>query len=122
MFDISKGSGSFIFENRELFYTIKREVLIDKLSKSLSIEYIKNEDFMIGNHTVTLYTDTVQKIQDTDGSFDTITLTTDFEIARDTRVARYFAGSMDVFRIYNRALSTPEIKHNFNVQRHRFGI
>ena len=57
MFDISKGSGSFIFENRELFYTIKREVLIDKLSKSLSIEYIKNEDFMIGNHTVTLYTD-----------------------------------------------------------------
>ena len=57
MFDISKGSGSFIFENRELFYTIKREVLIDKLSKSLSIEYIKNEDFMIGNHTLILYTD-----------------------------------------------------------------
>ena len=57
MFDISKGSGSFIFENRELFYTIKKEVLIDKLSKSLSVEYIKNEDFMIGNHTVTLYTD-----------------------------------------------------------------
>ena len=57
MFDISKGSGSFIFENRELFYTIKKEVLIDKLSKSLSVEYIKNEDFMIGNHSVTLYTD-----------------------------------------------------------------
>ena len=71
--------------------------------------------------TATLYTDTVQKIQDTDGSFDTITLTTDFEIARDTRDARYFAGSMDIFRIYNKALSTKEISQNFNAQRSRFG-
>ena len=72
--------------------------------------------------TATLYTDTVQKITDTDGSFDTITLTTDFEIARDTRVARYFAGFMDIFRIYNKALSTKEISQNFNAQRHRFGV
>ena len=72
--------------------------------------------------TATLYTDTVQKITDTDGSFDTITLTTDFEIARDTRADRYFAGSMDIFRIYNKALSAKEVSQNFNAQRSRFGV
>ena len=46
-----------IFQKDQDLLFLKREVLIDKLSKSLSIEYIKNEDFMIGNHTVTLYTD-----------------------------------------------------------------
>ncbi len=72
--------------------------------------------------TATLYTDTVQKITDTDGSFDTITLTTDFEIARDTRADRYFAGSMDIFRIYNKALTPKEVSQNFNAQRSRFGV
>ena len=72
--------------------------------------------------TATLYTDTVQKITDTDGSFDTITLTTDFEIARDTRADRYFAGSMDIFRIYNKALTPKEVLQNFNAQRSRFGV
>jgi len=72
--------------------------------------------------TASLYTDTVQKITDNDASFDTITLTSNFEVARDTRAARYFAGYMDAFRIYNKALSTKEIEQNFNAQRARFGV
>ena len=55
-FDISKGSGSFTFENRELFYTIKEEILVDRFEKKLSLEYEKNEDFNRGVHKVVLYT------------------------------------------------------------------
>ena len=54
--DISKGSGSFTFENRELFYTIKEEILVDRFEKKLSLEYEKNEDFNRGVHKVVLYT------------------------------------------------------------------
>ena len=55
-FDISNGSGSFTFENRELFYTIKEEILVDRFEKKLSLEYEKNEDFNKGVHKVVLYT------------------------------------------------------------------
>ena len=55
-FDIYKGSGSFTFENRELFYTIKEELLVDRFEKKLSLEYEKNEDFNRGIHKVVLYT------------------------------------------------------------------
>ena len=34
----------------------------------------------------------------------------------------HYTGHIPIVRMYNRALSTPEIKHNFNVQRHRFGV
>tara|TARA_B110000014_G_scaffold32215_1_gene20281 strand:+ start:152 stop:1030 length:879 start_codon:yes stop_codon:yes gene_type:complete len=56
MYDISKGSGSFTYENRELFYSLKKEILIDKSAKSFSVEYQKNEDFTLGKHTITFYT------------------------------------------------------------------
>tara|TARA_B110000438_G_scaffold92852_1_gene92434 strand:+ start:15331 stop:16209 length:879 start_codon:yes stop_codon:yes gene_type:complete len=56
MYDISKGSGSFTYENRELFYSLKKEILIDKSVKSFSVEYQKNEDFTLGKHTITFYT------------------------------------------------------------------
>ena len=56
MYDISKGSGSFTYENRELFYSLKKEILIDKSVKSFSVEYQKNEDFSLGRHNVIFYT------------------------------------------------------------------
>ena len=56
MYDISKGSGSFTYENRELFYTLKKEILIDKSAKLFSVEYKKNEDFSMGKHTIIFYT------------------------------------------------------------------
>jgi len=56
MYDISKGSGSFTYENRGLFYTLKKEILIDKSAKSFSVEYQKNEDFSLGRHNVIFYT------------------------------------------------------------------
>ena len=52
----TKSSGSFTFENRELFYTIKEEILVDRFEKKLRLEYEKNEDFNRGVHKVVLYT------------------------------------------------------------------
>ena len=56
IFDISRGSGSFTFEKRELIYTLKEEILIDKSAKQLSIDYIKNEELKKGVHNVLIYT------------------------------------------------------------------
>ena len=56
LYDISKGSGSFTFNKRELFYTIKEEVLIDRNEKKISVEYNKNEEFKRGTYNVHLYT------------------------------------------------------------------
>tara|TARA_B100000676_G_C18025327_1_gene815240 strand:- start:640 stop:1518 length:879 start_codon:yes stop_codon:yes gene_type:complete len=57
IYDISNGSGSFTFEKREMFFTIKEEVLIDKSEKKLSVEYSINDEFNKGTYLVTLYTD-----------------------------------------------------------------
>lgn len=57
IYDISNGSGSFTFEKREMFFTIKEEVLIDKSEKKLSVEYLINDEFNKGTYLVKLYTD-----------------------------------------------------------------
>ena len=56
IYDISKGSGTFTFEKREEFYTIKEGVLVDRSKKELSINYIKNQEFDKGLHKVHFYT------------------------------------------------------------------
>ena len=57
IYDISNGSGSFTFEKREMFFTIKEEVLIDKSEKKLSVEYLINDEFNKGTYLVKLFTD-----------------------------------------------------------------
>ena len=56
--------------------------------------------------------------------FDDAPSPTTMEIGhyRRTYTSHGLEGEIPICRIYNRALSLPEIKHNFNVQRHRFGI
>tara|TARA_B100002051_G_scaffold276517_1_gene325380 strand:- start:1214 stop:2092 length:879 start_codon:yes stop_codon:yes gene_type:complete len=56
VYDISKGSGSFTFDKRELFYSIKDEILIDKSEMTYNIEYVKSEEFNKGEYQVILYT------------------------------------------------------------------
>lgn len=56
VYDISKGSGSFTFDKRELFYSIKDEILIDKSEMTYNIEYVKSEDLNKGEYQVILYT------------------------------------------------------------------
>jgi cell division protein ZapB len=56
LYDISKGSGSFTYEKREIFYSIKDEILIDKSEMKYNLEYIKSEDLDKGTYKVILYT------------------------------------------------------------------
>ena len=56
VYDISKGSGSFTFDKRELFYSIKDEILIDKSEMTYNIEYVKSEELKKGEYQVILYT------------------------------------------------------------------
>ena len=57
LFDVSRGSGSFFFEGRELFYTAKKEILYDRSRQQISINYDKGSEFAIGQHWVEVYTD-----------------------------------------------------------------
>ena len=57
LFDVSRGSGSFTFESRELFYTAKQEILYDRNSQQVSFLYDKGSEYSIGQHEVEVYTD-----------------------------------------------------------------
>ncbi len=57
LFDVTRGSGSFIFEDREMFYTDKQEILYDRTRQQLSFLYDKGSDYSSGLHKVEVYTD-----------------------------------------------------------------
>ena len=57
LFDVTRGSGSFTFEGRELFYTAKKEILYDRSSQSVSMLYNKGSDYESGQYIVEIYTD-----------------------------------------------------------------
>ena len=57
LFDVSRGSGSFTFENRELFYSAKQDILYDRSSQQISFLYDKGSEYAIGEHQVEVYTD-----------------------------------------------------------------
>ena len=56
LYDISKGSGSFTFDKRELFYSTKDEILIDRSEMTYNLEYVKSEEFNKGEYQVIMYT------------------------------------------------------------------
>ena len=57
LYDISKGSGSFKFNKREIFYTTRREILFNKKSQKLKFEYLKDIEFKPGIYNVEVYTE-----------------------------------------------------------------
>ncbi|WP_425391760.1 coiled-coil domain-containing protein [Ekhidna sp.] len=57
LFDVTRGSGSFTFENREMFYTAKQEILYDRNSQLVTFLYNKGSEYAIGQHKVEVYTD-----------------------------------------------------------------
>ena len=46
-----------MFENRELFYTAKQEILYDKNSQEVTMFYNKGSEYAEGRHIVEVYTD-----------------------------------------------------------------
>lgn len=57
LFDVTRGSGSFVFENRDIFYSAKHEILYDKKNQQVSVFYKKGNEYAEGRHQVEVYTD-----------------------------------------------------------------
>lgn len=57
LFDVARGSGTFMFNGREEFYTARQDILFDNTRQQLSFTYDKGSDFIEGRHTVEIYTD-----------------------------------------------------------------
>ncbi|HMI77647.1 MAG TPA: hypothetical protein VK484_02585, partial [Ferruginibacter sp.] len=57
LFDVSRGSGTFIFNGKEEFYTESQEVLFDNTKQKLSFLYDKGSDYPAGTYNLEVYTD-----------------------------------------------------------------
>jgi len=57
IFDIAKGSGTFIVNGKEEFYTASQEILFDNTKQKLTYYYEKGSDYASGNYTIEIYTD-----------------------------------------------------------------
>ena len=57
IFDVAKGSGTFLLGGKEEFYTLAQELLFDNSKQKLSFLYDKGSDYASGNYTVDIYTD-----------------------------------------------------------------
>lgn len=57
LFDVARGSGSFTFEGREMFFTQKEEILYDKSKQEVTLFYKKGSDYATGKHLLEVYTD-----------------------------------------------------------------
>src|SRR6478609_4444253 len=57
IFDVAKGSGTFIFNGKEEFYTAAQEILFDNTKQKLSYLYEKGSNNAAGNYTVEIFTD-----------------------------------------------------------------
>ncbi|MCY4418748.1 MAG: hypothetical protein OXB93_02755 [Cytophagales bacterium] len=56
IFDVNRGSGSFTFQGRELFYTTKKSALYKRKALNLDFIYEKISQYEAGNYTVEIYT------------------------------------------------------------------
>ena len=57
LFDVARGSGTFIFDGKEEFYTAAQEVLFDNTRQKLTYVYDKGSEYSPGTYTLEIYTD-----------------------------------------------------------------
>jgi regulator of replication initiation timing len=57
LFDVSRGSGTFIYNSKEEFYTASQEVLFDNTKQKLSYLYEKGSDYAAGSYILEIYCD-----------------------------------------------------------------
>jgi len=57
LFDVGRGSGTFILNGKEEFYTESQEVLFDNTRQRLSYFYDKGSDYAAGTYKLEVYTD-----------------------------------------------------------------
>ena len=57
IFNVDKGSGTFMLDGKEEFYTAAQEILFDNTRQKLTFVYEKGSDYASGNYTVEIFTD-----------------------------------------------------------------
>lgn len=57
IFDVAHGSGTFILDGKEEFYTASQEILFDNTKQKLTFLYEKGSDYTSGNYNLEVYTD-----------------------------------------------------------------
>jgi len=57
LFDVARGSGTFMFNNKEEFYTASQDILFDNSRQRLTYLYDKGTEYAAGNYTLEVYTD-----------------------------------------------------------------
>ncbi len=57
LFDVARGSGTFVLDGKETFYTSKQEILFDNTQQAVSFLYDKGSEYLPGRYVMELYTD-----------------------------------------------------------------
>lgn len=57
IFDVGRGSGTFILDGKEEFYTVAQEILFDNSRQKLTFLYDKGSEYASGTYTIEIYTD-----------------------------------------------------------------
>jgi hypothetical protein len=57
IFNVEKGSGTFMLDGREEFYTAAQEILFDNTKQKLTFVYEKGSEYASGNYTVDIFAD-----------------------------------------------------------------
>jgi len=60
IFDVAKGSGTFMLDGAEEFYTVKQDIIFDNNQKELSFYYEKGSDYLSGDHELRIFVDNYQ--------------------------------------------------------------
>lgn len=55
LFDVSRGSGTFIYAGKEEFYTASQEILFDNTKQKLTYLYEKGSEYAAGSYTLEIY-------------------------------------------------------------------
>lgn len=57
VFDVARGSGTFMHDGKEMYYTAKQNILFDNSGQELSFLYEKGSEYNEGQHSVEIYAD-----------------------------------------------------------------
>lgn len=57
IFDVDKGSGTFMHDNKEAFYTAGQDILFDNTGQQLVFEYVKGSGYDEGKYLLEVYTE-----------------------------------------------------------------
>lgn len=57
LFDVARGSGTFMYNGKEEFYTAAQEILFDNTRQQLTFIYEKGSDYAEGSYTLEIYAD-----------------------------------------------------------------